>query len=355
MPPDPRATERDSREARLPVTIVTGFLGSGKTTLVNHILAERGGTRTAVMVNEIGDIAIDNDLIVGAGDGMVELANGCICCSINSDLVDAIFRVLQRRPRVDHLIVETTGLADPLPVVLTFLRSEFRDAVRVDAIVALTDAESFSLDRFDSKAAQNQLRYADFVLLNKCDLVGGERTAAVEAKIRTLAEGARILRTTRAAVPLPLILGTGIYRPGFAPSAQDHGHDHDHIEADGFEAVSFASERAFAADLFQAFLEQLPAEVFRAKGVLAIDGSERRHLFHLVGRRFTLDEAPSGLAGHNRLVLIGRNLDGVQLRAQLAACLARPPHSGAGMASDHKNSATARPTETQSTLDPIRA
>jgi G3E family GTPase len=178
-------------EARLPVTIVTGFLGSGKTTLVNHILAGQRGLRIAVMVNEIGDIAIDNELIIGAADDMVELSNGCICCSINNDLVDAIFRVLQREPGVDYLIVETTGLADPLPIILTFLRSEFRNAVRVDSIVALADVQSFSLDHFDSKPARNQFRYADFVLLNKCDLVGPVEASAVEEKIRTVNEGVR--------------------------------------------------------------------------------------------------------------------------------------------------------------------
>jgi G3E family GTPase len=345
------AAENGGREPRLPVTIVTGFLGSGKTTFVNHILADRNGPRTAVMVNEIGDIAIDNDLIVGAGDDMVELANGCICCSINNDLVDAIFRVLRRRPPVDRVIVETTGLADPLPIVLTFLRSEFRDAMRLDAVVALADAESFSLDRFDAKAAQNQLRYADFVLLNKCDLVASKRAAAVEAKIRMVSKSAKILRTVQAAVPLHLVLGTGISRS--SPQSGAEVHDQEHIEADGFEAVSFASEHAFAADRFQDFLEQLPGDVFRAKGVLAIEGSERRHLFHLSGRRFTLDKAPEQLGGLNRLVLIGRNLDAALLHAQLAACLAAP-HSGAGMASEDKQSAPAKPTGTQSTVEPIR-
>lgn len=346
------AAEDEGREARLPVTIVTGFLVSGKTTFVNHILADRGGPRTAVMVNEIGDIAIDNDLIVGAGDDMVELANGCICCSINNDLVDAIFRVLQRKPPVDRVIVETTGLADPLPVVLTFLRSEFRDAMRLDAVVALADAESFSLDLFDGKAAQNQLRYADFVLLNKCDLVASEQATAVEANIRMIAKSAKILRAVRAVVPLRLVIGTGISR--LSPPSGTEVHDHEHIETDGFEAVSFASDRAFAADRFQHFLEQLPDDVFRAKGVLAIDGSERRHLFHLIGRRFTLDKAPERFGGLNRLVLIGRNLDAVLLRTQLMACLAAP-HSGAGMASDDKQSAPAKPTGTQSTVDPIRS
>ena len=307
-------------EARLPVTIVTGFLGSGKTTLVNHILAHRTGVKIAVMVNEIGDIAIDGDLIIGAGDGMVELANGCICCSINNDLVDAIFRVLQREPRVEYLIVETTGLADPLPVVLTFLRTEFRSGVRVNSIVALADAESFSLDLFDSKAALNQLRYADFVLLNKCDVAAPQRADAVEEKIRELAEGARIVRTIRARVPLALILGVG----AFAADRRLREHGHDHIAADGFDAVSFASDRNFSADGFQGFLQGLPANVFRAKGVLAIDGSSRRQLFHLVGRRFTLDEAPAELTGGSRLVLIGQDLDAARLRAQLAACLTTP-------------------------------
>ncbi len=314
-------------EPRLPVTIITGFLGSGKTTLVNHILRQQKGVRTAVMVNEIGEITIDNDLIIAATDDMVELANGCICCSINNDLVDAIFRVLQREPRIDRLIVETTGVADPLPVVLTFLRSEFRDAVRVDSIVALADAENFSLGLLDSKAALNQLRYADFVVLNKCDLVSPKRIEAVEAEIRAVvadtvrADTVRIVRAARAEVALPLILGTGVRHAD--QRFDDHGDDrgHDHLAADGFATVSFATEQAFCADRFQAFLERLPANVFRAKGVLTIDGSSRLHLFHLVGRRFTLDEAPADLTGHNRLVLIGRNLDAEVLKAQLAACL----------------------------------
>ena len=305
-------------EPRLPVTIVTGFLGSGKTTLVNHILAQQHRLKVAVMVNEIGDIAIDNELIIGAADGMVELANGCICCSINNDLADAIFRVLQRETRVDYLIVEASGLADPLPIVLTFLRSEFRERTRLDSVVALADAASFSLDLFDSKAAINQLRYADIVLLNKCDLVGADRAAAVEAKIRAIADGVRILRSTRARIPLPLILGAGLYRPD--RYLADPGHDH--LAADGFDAVSFASEQPIAADRFQSFLEAMPGNVFRAKGILWLDGADQAQVFHLVGRRFTLDQARATESKRNRLVLIGQNLDGKELRAGLAACLA---------------------------------
>jgi G3E family GTPase len=307
-------------ETRLPVTIVTGFLGSGKTTLVNHILAHQHGLKIAVMVNEVGDIAIDSELIVGVADDMVELSNGCICCSINNDLVDAIFRVLRREPTLDYLIVETTGLADPLPIVLTFLRSEFRDLVRVDSIVAVADAHSFSLDLFDSKAAVNQLRYADVVLLNKCDLVGLSRVDIVEERIRTISDGARIIRTTRAEIPLPLILSTGL----FQSDRYFGGHGHDHMAQDGFEAVSFESNQPFSADKFQSFLENLPDNVFRAKGVLAIEGSDKRHVFHLVGKRFTLDEVQTPVADRNRLVLIGQDLCAEELRARLAACHTAP-------------------------------
>jgi G3E family GTPase len=325
MTPSPATFKAPSRRAagRLPVTLVTGFLGSGKTTLVNHILSNRQDVRAAVLVNDLGDIGIDNDLIVAAEDGMIELTNGCICCSTNNDLLDSIVRVLGRPEPVDHIIVETTGVADPLPVALTFQRPEFRDALRLDAIVAVADAEQFSLDLFDGIALRNQLRYADAILLNKCDRAGAERLGTVEEKIRSLNAEARLVRTTRSAVPLPLILDVDLFRP------KHTGHNHAHLHDDGFVSLSFESDRPFSVSRFQAFLDSgRPPGLFRGKGFLWLAETGKRYVFHLVGERFTLEEDERGIGGTNRLVLIGQNLDLEDLRACLSRCLVHPPVSG---------------------------
>lgn len=346
----------DDAKHGLPVTIITGFLGSGKTTLLNHILTNQEGLKTAVLVNEFGEIGIDNELLVtleGANDNMVELSNGCICCTINNDLVEAVYRVLERQDQIDYLVVETTGLADPLPIALTFLGTELRDMTRLDSIVTLVDAENYSLDLFNSQAAYNQILYGDIILLNKTDLVDGAYLDALEGKIREVKEGARILRTSQSRVPLPLILSVGLFQSDqyFDPDAKTHDHEHhdhehhdsdhdhhdcghehhdhehhhhhsNHLEIDGFTSVSFQSDRPFAIRKFQQFLDhELPESVFRAKGILWFEESPKRHIFHLSGKRFSLDDEEWKGQPKIQLVLIGQNLDHATLKQQLQDCL----------------------------------
>ncbi|MBE9181096.1 GTP-binding protein [Oculatella sp. LEGE 06141] len=361
----------DDAKHGLPVTIITGFLGSGKTTLLNHILSNQEGLRTAVLVNEFGEIGIDNDLLItteNSDNNMVELSNGCICCTINNDLMEAVYKVLEREDQIDYLVVETTGLADPLPIALTFLGTELRDLTRLDSIVTLVDSENYSLDLFNSQAAYNQIAYGDIILLNKTDLVDEADLDSLELKIRDIKEGARILRTNHSQVPLPLILSVGLFESDNYFGAEDkaHGHDHDHhahdhhehdhahdhddhtncdhdhghcdhdhahehhhhsdhLAIDGFTSISFQSDRPFAIKRFQHFLDnQLPSTVFRAKGILWFEESPKRHIFHLSGKRFSLDDSEWQGQPKNQLVLIGQNLEHDKLRAQLQHCVCLP-------------------------------
>lgn len=331
----------------LPVTIITGFLGSGKTTLLNHILNNQKGMRTAVLVNEFGEISIDAELIVSSEEDLVELNNGCICCTIRDDIAESVLRLMERSDKIDYLVVETTGLADPLPVALTFLGPELRDLTRLDSIITLVDATNFAPDLFNSDVAYSQIAYGDVILLNKTDLVEEAEIERLEKRIREIKEDARILRTVNSAVPLELILDTDLFQASSLPQEEahdhdshdhhDHEHDHDHhhshhshIEADGFNSLAFESDQPFSLDAFQNFLNELPDAVFRAKGVLWFEESPERHIFHLSGRRYTLSSDDWPRQPKNQLVLIGQRLDTAQLREKLQACLARPATRGQG-------------------------
>ncbi|MEA5419151.1 GTP-binding protein [Spirulina sp. CCNP1310] len=339
----------------MPLTIITGFLGSGKTTVLNHILNHCQDLKVAVLVNEFGDINIDSQLLVSMDEDMIELSNGCICCTINEGLVDAVYRVLER-DKIDYLVIETTGIADPLPIILTLLGTELRELIHLDSILTLVDAEAFDEDHFDSEAALNQIIYGDIILLNKTDLASEEKLAALEAFIHDCKVAPRILRCQRGEVPLPLILDVGANNPSQYQAlltaepegSHDHDHDHDHdhhdhnhhhehhdhhydhhsqhLENDGFISYSFQSDRPLSIEKFQSFLDDLPANIFRAKGILWFSESEQKHIFQLSGKRCTITAEPWGNRSRfSQLIIIGRQLDQAALATALKECHALNP------------------------------
>ena len=312
----------------MPVTIITGFLGSGKTTLLNQILQNKDNQKIAVLVNEFGDINIDEQLLISVESDMVELDNGCICCTINDSLVDAVYRVLERESKVDYLVIETTGLADPLPIILTFVSTELNFLTRLDGVITVVDAAAFDAEHFASDAALSQIRYGDMVILNKIDLATEAKITELKALIEDIKPGFRILESEYGKVPLPLILDIGLtqadnYQAEISEFRRNKSAFNNHLANDNFSFVSFQSDRPFEIEKFEHFLiEHLSNNIFRAKGILWFQESPARHIFQLSGPRYDLQDADWTTQPKNELVFIGRNLDESLIKQQLNDCLA---------------------------------
>jgi G3E family GTPase len=307
---------------KLPLTIVTGFLGSGKTTLLNHILNNANGLRIAVLVNELGDIDIDSQLLVSIDENQIELTNGCICCTLNEDLVQAVYNILQKRDEIDYLIVETTGVADPLPVILTFLGTELREMTDLDAILTVVDAETILDKRIeDIQSVGEQIIYGDIILLNKTDLVSAAQLIEVEKRIDRIKPDARIINTQKCQVPLSAILN--LQATDYSAQTLEINQEKDrHLANNGFMTVSFQSKRAISLKKFQQFLDcQLPSSILRMKGIMWFDESPKCHIFQLSGKRFSIEDREWVKPPSNQIVCIGQNLDKLQIYQLLTNCL----------------------------------
>lgn len=339
-------------DERIPVTVLTGALGSGKTTLLNYILQENHGLKVAVIVNEFGEISIDHQLVVGTDEEIVELSNGCICCSVRNDLEEAVQKILERDDRPEYLLVETTGLADPRPVAQTFLIDELSDQVRLDAIITVIDAERFAENLELSGTATDQILAGDILILNKIDLVSEEQKTEVMNEIHDMNPSARIIETVNAQVDLRLLLDVGIFQlerlftnegehgehdfhlhhecsvcaTGEHHEGHEHGdhdHHHTHLHDDEISSVSFVMDRPLDYARFGQFMETLPSGIFRGKGIMWIEGFDEKLIFHLVGDRS--QAVANGYWGDeprsNQLVFIGKRLNKEEVLQRLEACL----------------------------------
>lgn len=328
-------TETDTR---VPVTVVTGFLGSGKTTLVNYILSENHGKRIAVIENEFGEIGIDDALVIDAEEEIFEMNNGCICCTVRGDLIRILGTLMKRRDKFDYILVETTGLADPAPVAQTFfVDEEIRAQLRLDAIVTVVDAKHLALHLFEEKEegieneALEQLAFADRVLVNKIDLVSEDELLLVERQIRSINAGATIVRTQMSKVDLDWVLNARAFElsrvlevdPKFLEESE-HMHDQS-ITSVGVEAEG-AVDLEKINDWLGWLLREKGTDIFRMKGIINIANSDNRFVFqgvHMLfdgqpDRAWKTDETRG-----NKMIFIGRNLDREELNSRFRACLVK--------------------------------
>lgn len=307
----------------IPTTVVTGFLGSGKTTLMNRILNGDHGLQIAVMVNDFGAINIDSQLIVSAEQNMVNLANGCICCTVESDLIEQLHKILNLRQRPQHILIETSGVSAPSKVVNTLRYPQFRDRLQVDAVVAMVDCEQFAdLDGEMAQLAMDQLSVADMVVFNKTDLATTQQLQ--QLRDQWLFPKARVFETAYADIPLELLFGTN---NSSAPHDPGHRCASSHCDCHpAFTTFNWESNLPLDLHKLRQVLKALPANIYRSKGFISLHGAPREHyLLQMVGTRLEIEERESDhSAPRNQLVFIGwGDLAGEEIQAQLEQCLVR--------------------------------
>ena len=356
-------SEQSSSE-KVPVTVLTGYLGAGKTTLLNRILSEPHGKKYAVIVNEFGEIGIDNDLVVGADEEVFEMNNGCICCTVRGDLVRILDGLMRRKGKFDAIIVETTGLADPAPVAQTFFVDEnVGRKTKLDAVVTVADAKWLNERLKDAPEAKNQIAFADVILVNKTDLVSADELNEVEARIRGINPYAKLHRTERAKIPLDAVLCRNAFdldrildlEPAFLEAEEhdhDHHHEHDHGQGDHhhdhshkrahahgglkhyhdeeMKSISLRTDKPLDPDRFFPWVQDLVQKegpnILRCKGILAFKDDDRRFVFQ--GVHMILDgdhQRPwkKNEKRESRIVFIGRNLPGKMITEGFESCHAK--------------------------------
>lgn len=328
---------------KVPVTILTGFLGAGKTTLLNYILTERHGHRIAVIENEFGEIDVDSDLVIASEEEIFQMQNGCICCfvDVRNDLVEVLQKLLARKDKFDHILVETSGLADPTPVATSFfIDNEVAGQVELDAIVTMVDAKHIAqhvddplLDGRDNQAV-DQIVAADRIVINKVDLVDDAAVGALETNLRKLNETADILKASYGKVDLSNILGISGFQPSYVAERakllnlddHDHHHHHTHDQTVGSESFTFDKpfDRARLEAALSAYLQEKGDAIFRTKGILAIEDDDRFFVLQAVHKLmdFRADHAWGKDRPYSKLVFIGRDIDRAEIEKMLETCLA---------------------------------